>query len=67
VQGLAVPLFDATGACLGALAVAAAAPRMTPALHDTITGNLIQAGADITHRWGGQVPGPLATLWRLAA
>jgi DNA-binding IclR family transcriptional regulator len=67
VQGLAVPLFDAAGRCAGALAVAAAAPRMTPALHRQITRDLAGAGADITYRWGGQVPGPLASLWQLAA
>jgi DNA-binding IclR family transcriptional regulator len=56
VHSLAVPLFDASGACVGALAVAAAAPRITPALHATITGELTLAGAEITHLWGGQPP-----------
>jgi DNA-binding IclR family transcriptional regulator len=56
VHSFAVPLFDATGACTGALAVAAAAPRMTPALHATITRELALAGAEITHLWGGQPP-----------
>lgn len=56
VHGLAVPLFDATGTCTGALAVAAAAPRMTPALHATITAALVAAGNDITRLWGGQPP-----------
>ena len=54
VHSLAVPLFDATGTCTGALAVAAAAPRMTPDLHATITTTLIAAGAEITALWGGQ-------------
>jgi DNA-binding IclR family transcriptional regulator len=67
VQGTAVPLFDATGACIGALAVAAAAPRMTPALHATITAELTRAGAEITALWGGQVPDPLSQLWQTAA
>ncbi len=64
VHGLAVPLFDATGACTGSLAVAAAAPRMTPELHKTITLELTRAGAEITGLWGGTVPDSLARLWR---
>lgn len=56
VHSFAVPLFDATGACTGALAVAAAAPRMTPALHATITAALTAAGAEITQLRGGQPP-----------
>ncbi len=56
VNSFAVPLFDATGACTGALAVAAAAPRVTPDLHATITTTLIAAGAEITALWGGQPP-----------
>ncbi len=56
VHSLAVPLFDATGACTGALAVAAAAPRMSPALHATITRELTLAGDAITRLWGGQPP-----------
>jgi DNA-binding IclR family transcriptional regulator len=56
VHSLAVPLYDATGSCTGALAVAAAAPRMTPALHATITRELTAAGAEITQLWGGQPP-----------
>jgi DNA-binding IclR family transcriptional regulator len=58
VHSLAVPLFDASGQCTGALAVAAAAPRMTPVLHATITRELTLAGAEITHLWGGQPPDP---------
>jgi DNA-binding IclR family transcriptional regulator len=54
VHSLAVPLVDATGACTGALAVAAAAPRMTPALHATIIRELHAAGAEITALWGGR-------------
>ncbi len=67
VHGLAVPLFNAQSACVGALAIAAAAPRMTPALHATILQSLARAGAEITTLWGGQLPDSLATLWRHAA
>ncbi len=56
VHSFAVPLFDPTGSCTGALAVATAAPRMTPALRATITAELMQAGHEITHLWGGQPP-----------
>lgn len=66
VQGTAVPLFDSTSACIGALAVAAAAPRLTPDLHATITRELARAGAEITALWGGILPPALATLWRIA-
>lgn len=67
VQGTAVPLFDATGACIGALAVAAAVPRITPDLHATITAELTRAAAEIIGLWGGKVPDPLASLWHIAA
>ena len=67
VQGLAVPLFNAQATCIGALAVAAAAPRMTPGLHDRIVLALIHAGAEITALWGGQVPPAVETLWRKTA
>lgn len=56
VHSFAVPLFDATGTCTGALAVAAAAPRLTPALHATIARELARSGAEITQLWGGQPP-----------
>jgi DNA-binding IclR family transcriptional regulator len=56
VHSLAVPLFDASGQCTGALAVAAAAPRLTPTLHATITRELTLAAQEITRLWGGQPP-----------
>ncbi len=54
VHSFAVPLFDATGACTGALAVAAAAPRMTPALNAIITAELAAAAREIVTLWGGE-------------
>lgn len=63
VHGLAVPLFDAAGHATGALAIAAAAPRMTPELHKTIAQELMRAGAEITGLWGGQIPDAIARLW----
>lgn len=62
VHSLAVALYDATGACAGALSVAAAAPRMTPDLHATIARELARAAAEITQLWGGQPPNPGAAL-----
>jgi DNA-binding IclR family transcriptional regulator len=56
VHSLAIPLFDATGTCTGALAVAAAAPRMTPALHTTIRTELSAAAHKIITLWGGRSP-----------
>ncbi len=67
VQGLAVPLFSAASACIGAVAVAAAAPRMTQPLHARIVAELTRAGAEINALWGGEVPPALETLWRSAA
>ena len=67
VQGLAVPLFNAQSACIGAVAVAAAAPRMTHRLHACIVAELTRAGAEINALWGGEVPPALATLWQSAA
>ena len=67
VEGTAVPLFDAHGACIGALAVAAAAPRMTPELDARIVTELARAGAEINALWGGQIPPALETLWRSVA
>ena len=64
VHSLAVPLFDATGACTGALAVAAAAPRMTADLHAIITRELPRAAAELTALAGGRIPDPLARLWK---
>jgi DNA-binding IclR family transcriptional regulator len=56
VHSFAVPLFDATGTCTGALAVACAAPRMTADLHATIIARLAAAGVEISRLWGGQPP-----------
>jgi DNA-binding IclR family transcriptional regulator len=64
VHSLAVPLFDATGTCIGALAIAAAAPRMTLALHASIARLLPQAATELTALMGGRIPEPLARLWK---
>lgn len=64
VHGTAVPLFDAHGACIGSLAIAAPAPRMTDELQASIRAELRRAGAEITALWGGTLPPALETLWR---
>ena len=67
VHGIAVPLFDARAACVGALAVATPVPRMTVDLHARILAEVTGAGARITLLWGGRLPPELANLWRAAA
>lgn len=67
VHSFAVPLFDATGSCVGALAVAAPASRMTPALRSLIRAELTTSAAQIVGLWGGTLPNDLATLWQSAA
>ncbi len=66
VQGLAVPLFRCGGIC-SAPSPSRRLPRMTPALHATIVSELIRAGTEITALRGGDLPEPIATLWRRAA
>ena len=67
VYGIAVPLFEAQGTCIGSLAVATPAPRMTPALRTLILTEVTKAAAQITTLWGGALPSDLATRWRQAA
>lgn len=67
VQGFAMPLFDDSAACIGAVAIAAAAPRQTAATQARITGALASAALEINRLWGGKVPDRLETLWRKAA
>ncbi len=67
VRSVAVPLFDATGACTGAIGIAAPAARVTPALHAQMVTGVMRAGSEITALWGGQLPPALKTLWAPAA
>jgi DNA-binding IclR family transcriptional regulator len=67
VHGTAVPLFGAGGVCVGALAVAAPAPRLTADRQSAIAAALGRAGAEITALWGGSVPPGLARPGRAAA
>jgi DNA-binding IclR family transcriptional regulator len=67
VHSMAVPLFDALGACVGAVAVAALASRMSEDQRRLIRFALTDAGQEITTLWGGTLPADIATLWRLAA
>lgn len=64
VHSLAVPLFGADGACIGALAVAAPRARMQPA---AVLPALMQAATRITTHLGGQPPEDIAARWRAAA
>lgn len=63
VHGTAAPVFDETGTAAGAVAVAAPASRMTPALSRTIRQGLARAAREITEGWGGTVPAALETTW----
>lgn len=56
VHGIAVPLFDAGSACIGALAVATPAARMTGDQRRLTLAELARAAAEITRAWGGQLP-----------
>ncbi len=67
VRSVAVPLFGASGACTGAIAIAAPAARVTPALHARMVAGLMRAGADITTLWGGQLPPAVKAAWAIAA
>ena len=64
VSSFAVPLLDAQGQVQGALAVAAAAPRLTDAARVTIPLQLIAAAREIMALWGGHPPAELSALWR---
>lgn len=64
VSSFAVPLFDAQGAVQGAMAVAAAGPRLTAAGRAAIPGQLIGAARAAMALWGGVIPPELSALWR---
>ena len=63
VSSVAVPLFDAQGACQGALAVAAPAMRMTDRRRAGIARDVIAAARAVMDLWGGMIPADLAGLW----
>lgn len=67
VHGIALPLFDATCGCIGSIAVATPAARMTGDQRRLTLAELAKAAAQITTAWGGQLPPGLETLWRDAA
>ena len=61
VASIALPLFDARGACLGAIAVAAPVTRMTKT---TVLPALIAAARQAMAGWGAAAPPDLDALWR---
>lgn len=67
VHSIAVPLFDGSDACCGALAVAAPASRMSPDLRDLIRTQLSVAAREIVALWGGQLPETISAAWSRAA
>ncbi len=64
VASIALPLFDARGACTGAIAVAAPVTRLTPAATAKTLTALIAAARETMAAWGGQLPPELDALWR---
>lgn len=67
VQSMAVPLFDATGTVVGALAVAAPVQRMTADLRARIARHLTRSATEIITLWGGSPPPDLTQIWRAVA
>jgi DNA-binding IclR family transcriptional regulator len=67
VASLAVPLFDANGACSGAVAVAAPAGRMPPGAAPAMAAQVIESAINICAAQGGSVPAFVHSLWRRAA
>lgn len=67
VESIAVPLFDALGQVLGAMAIAAPSARMTGTLRDLARRALIEAGAEATRLLGGSVPSELLEKWQAQA
>lgn len=63
VESCAVPLFDATGEVIGAVANAAPALRMTDDLRQVMQAATIHAAREILHLWGGQAPAPVLQSW----
>ncbi len=66
VSSLAVPVFDETGQCAGAVSVACVATRFSPALERTCQEHLILASRAITKNWGGVVSDDIEALWASA-
>lgn len=64
VSSFAVPLFDAQGQVQGAMAVAAAGPRLTDAARQSIPRQLIATARAAMALWGGAIPPELSALWR---
>ena len=63
VHGTAVPVFDGSAACIGALAVATPVTRVTRKLQDDITQALIASANEIIDLSGGFVPDNLKEIW----
>jgi DNA-binding IclR family transcriptional regulator len=64
VSSLAVPVFDAEGAVLGAMAVAAPSMRMRATARGPLLTALVKAAREVMQSWGGQVPPDVDALWR---
>ena len=63
VHSLAVPLFDATAICIGAVAVATPTTRMTHDLRSRIIAELFDSAHHMAALWGGSLPDKLQKVW----
>lgn len=67
VVGISAPFFDGMGRCIGAVAAAGPASRMTPDRHPTLAAALIRAAEALTRTHGGQIPAIVSDAWAKAA
>ncbi|MEM7069951.1 MAG: IclR family transcriptional regulator [Pseudomonadota bacterium] len=64
VTGISVPVFDVTGNCAGAIAVAAPKSRVTEMKETEIVHELIIASSRLSSDWGGEIPDSLLKIWK---
>jgi DNA-binding IclR family transcriptional regulator len=64
VSSIAVPIFGATEAAIGAVAVAVPSARMTEDLKTKIRSVLVNGSQDISAALGGKVPEALQQIWQ---
>lgn len=66
VHSIAAPVFDQTGACVGAIATALPKSRLTPEVETLIMQHLAIAATDLSEQWGGEVPDQVKDAWKAA-
>jgi DNA-binding IclR family transcriptional regulator len=63
VHSIAAPVFGASGACDGAIAVALPKSRLTQDAEALFMHHLTAAAEDLSERWGGRVPIQVKEAW----